>query len=114
MQLIRFDMERKSLCLNPQRLSPADQLVCDQDHDYDPEQAAWHGGLLDRFVQNTSGGTPNMGVTGPDCKTPLSDHTTDQATNKLVMDYYSGRHHHERLRGRTWKHDHRRSRSGLR
>ena len=27
---------------------------------------------------------------GPACKTPLAGHTHDQATNKLVMDYYDG------------------------
>src|SRR5919201_571790 len=74
---------------NPQRLDRADELVCSPIHQYDPEQRAWHGGLLDRFVQETSGGTVT-GVTGPDCKTPLPRHTRDQATNKLVMDYYDG------------------------
>jgi Phosphoesterase family len=44
---------------------------------------------LDRFVQETSGSTVT-GVIGPDCKTPLPAHTHDQATNKLVMDYYDG------------------------
>jgi phospholipase C len=74
---------------NPQRLDRADEVVCDQNHDYDPEQRAWDGGLMDRFVQETSGSATG-GVTGADCTTPLPDHTTDQATNKLVMDYYDG------------------------
>src|ERR671939_1081960 len=74
---------------NPQRLNRADELVCSPIHQYDPEQRAWHGGLLDRFVQETSGSTVT-GVIGPDCKTPLPGHTHDQATNKLVMDYYDG------------------------
>ena len=74
---------------NPQRLDRADEVVCDQNHDYDPEQRAWDGGLLDRFVQETSGSATG-GVTGADCTTPLPDHLNDQATNKLVMDYYDG------------------------
>jgi phospholipase C len=73
-----------------QRLDRDDGLVCDQNHDYDPEQRAWDGGLLDRFVQETSGSITTTGVTGPDCVTPLPDHRGDQATNKLVMDYYDG------------------------
>ena len=74
---------------NPQRLDRADELVCSPNHQYDPEQRAWHGGLLDRFVQETSGSRVT-GVIGPACKTPLAGHTHDQATNKLVMDYYDG------------------------
>ena len=74
---------------NPKRLSRADAITCDQDHDYDPEQLAWDGGLMDRFVQYTSG-SKTGGVTGADCKTPLPDHKTDQSTNKLVLDYYDG------------------------
>jgi len=73
----------------PRRLARADQITCDQNHEYDAEQLAWNGGLMDRFVQETSGGSTG-GVTGADCKTPLPGHTTDQATNKLVMDYYDG------------------------
>jgi len=75
--------------VNPRRLSRSEAITCDQNHDYDPEQLAWDGGLMDRFVQETSGGATG-GVTGADCKTPLAGHTTDQATNKLVMDYYDG------------------------
>jgi len=74
---------------NPQRLSRTDTITCDQNHDYDPEQLAWDGGLMDRFVQETSGSATG-GVTGADCKTPLAGHTSDQGANKLVMDYYDG------------------------
>jgi phosphoesterase family protein len=38
---------------NPQRLTPAQALTCDQNHAYTAEQAALDGGLLDRFVQAT-------------------------------------------------------------
>ncbi len=74
---------------NPQRLARKDAITCDQNHEYDAEQLAWNGGLMDRFVQETSGSATG-GVTGADCKTPLPGHTGDQGTNKLVMDYYDG------------------------
>jgi phospholipase C len=74
---------------NPQRLDRKDSTTCDQNHDYDPQQLAVNGGLMDRFVQETSGSATG-GVTGADCKTPLPGHEHDQATNKLVMDYYDG------------------------
>jgi phospholipase C len=75
---------------NPQRLDRSDEVVCDQNHDYDPEQRAWDGGLMDRFVQETSG-SANGDVTAADCTTPLPDPgATDPANNKLVMDYYDG------------------------
>src|SRR5919201_2411615 len=49
---------------NPHRLDRADELVCSPIHQYDPEQRAWQGGLLDRFVQEKSGSTAT-GVIGP-------------------------------------------------
>ena len=66
---------------NPQRLSPDQALTCDQNHGYTAEQAAYDGGLMDAFVQNTTGGgctqhnSPNSGNYGP---------------NGIVMDYYDG------------------------
>jgi phospholipase C len=66
---------------NPQRLSPDQALTCDQNHGYTAEQSAYDGGLMDGFVQNTTGGgctqhnSPNSGNYGP---------------NGIVMDYYDG------------------------
>jgi phospholipase C len=66
---------------NPQRLSPDQALTCDQNHGYTAEQSAYDGGLMDAFVQNTTGGgctqknSPNSGSYGP---------------NGIVMDYYDG------------------------
>ena len=36
--------------VNPERLSPAQALTCDQDHGYTAEQKAVNGGLMNRFV----------------------------------------------------------------
>ena len=60
---------------NPQRLSPAQALTCDQDHGYTAEQKAANGGLMNRFVEETGVSTcspPNFGRPG------------------LVMDYFDG------------------------
>jgi phospholipase C len=55
---------------NPQRLGRAQAVTCDQDHGYHDEQAAFDNGLMDKFVQFTSGGG-----------------CTDKS---IVMDYYDG------------------------
>ncbi len=47
----------------------------DQDHDYTPEQQAFHGGLMDLFPKYT--GTPGPPPNG-------------QPTTGLVMGYYDG------------------------
>ena len=39
---------------NPFRLSPKQAATCDMDHDYMPEQQAFDGGLMDKFVEYTS------------------------------------------------------------
>jgi phospholipase C len=65
----------------PARLSPDQALTCDQNHSYTPEQSAFDGGLMDKFVQDTTGsgctesGSPDNGSYGP---------------NGIVMDYYDG------------------------
>ncbi|MDQ1748157.1 MAG: phospholipase [Frankiaceae bacterium] len=44
---------------NPRRYDPAtvaDVLTCDQDHNYNDEQRAFHGGLMDRFPQTVGAG----------------------------------------------------------
>ena len=55
---------------NPQRLTHAQALTCDQDHGYTAEQQAYDGGKMDKFVQFTEGGG---------CTLPGE-----------VMDYYDG------------------------
>src|SRR6516165_866042 len=56
--------------VNPQRLDRAQAVTCDQDHNYKDEQAAFDHGLMDKFVESTSGGS-----------------CTDRS---IVMDYYDG------------------------
>jgi phospholipase C len=60
---------------NPQRLTPAQAVTCDQDHVYKDEQAAFDGGKMDQFVEHTNVDT---------CKAPM------YSTPGLVMDYYDG------------------------
>src|SRR5580704_4457214 len=38
---------------NPERLTPAQALTCDQNHGYTAEQEAFNGGKMDMFVQDT-------------------------------------------------------------
>jgi phospholipase C len=60
----------------PTRLGgPAQQVTCDQDHEYRAEQEAFHGGAMDQFVEHTQ---------VADCKPPL------YVAPGLVMDYYDG------------------------
>ena len=60
----------------PVRLGgPGQQVTCDQDHEYKPEQQAFNGGAMDKFVEYTemaSCAAPAFGAPG------------------LVMDYYDG------------------------
>jgi phospholipase C len=60
---------------NPFRLDRSQAATADQDHNYGPEQQAFHGGLMDGFPKYT--GTPGPPPTG-------------QATNGLVMGYFDG------------------------
>jgi phospholipase C len=60
---------------NPFRLDRSQASTADQDHNYTPEQEAFHAGLMDAFPEYT--GTP-----GPP---PTGDTTTG-----LVMGYYDG------------------------
>jgi phospholipase C len=71
---------------DPQRLDPSQALTCDQNHGYSAEQSAFDSGLMDKFVQDTTGSGclpagggqstfPNQGNYGP---------------NGIVMDYYDG------------------------
>jgi phospholipase C len=60
---------------NPQRLGTDMLLTCDQGHDYTPEQKAFNGGLMNKFVENTD---------TESCSAP------DKGKPGLVMDYYDG------------------------
>ncbi|MDQ6806880.1 MAG: alkaline phosphatase family protein [Actinomycetota bacterium] len=67
--------------VNPRLLDPAninDVLLCDQSHNYNSEQKAFDGGLMNKFV-TTVGTASGTSPTGQPCK--ASD----------VMNYYDGR-----------------------
>jgi len=60
---------------NPQRLGTDMVMTCDQGHNYGPEQKAFNGGLMNKFVENTD---------VESCAAP------DKGAPGLVMDYYDG------------------------
>jgi phospholipase C len=61
--------------VNPFRLDRSQAATSDQDHDYTPEQQAFHGGLMDSFPEFTgTPGPPPPGLT----------------STGLVMGYYDG------------------------
>ncbi|MGD0065454.1 MAG: alkaline phosphatase family protein [Streptosporangiaceae bacterium] len=63
---------------NPERLTHAQALTCDQNHGYTPEENAFDGGKMDEFVQYTqSASTCAAG-------------TDEYFQPGLVMDYYDG------------------------
>src|SRR2546422_10306308 len=62
----------------PFRLDRSQQLTCDQQHDYKPEQQAYDAGLLDKFVE-FAGRTRS---TSPPCEFGLG--------KNVVMGYYDG------------------------
>jgi phospholipase C len=62
---------------NPQRLTPAEALTCDQNHDYTPEQEAENDGKMNMFVQDTE---------SDDCSTTGAYY----GPPGIVMDYYDG------------------------
>ncbi|MFI0896265.1 alkaline phosphatase family protein [Streptomyces sp. NPDC020983] len=59
----------------PKRLTPAQAVTCDQNHNYGAEQYAANGGKADQYVQNTETSTCSGGLFGEP---------------GLVMDYYDG------------------------
>ncbi|MFI2205126.1 phospholipase C [Streptomyces sp. NPDC020192] len=59
----------------PKRLSPAQAMTCDQNHNYGAEQLAADGGKADQYVQNTEVDKCSGGLFGEP---------------GLVMDYYDG------------------------
>src|SRR3984957_1807721 len=61
--------------MNPFRLDRSQAATADQDHDYTPEQEAFHAGLMDAFPEFTgTAGPPPSGVT----------------TTGLTMGYFDG------------------------
>ena len=60
---------------NPIRLDKSQAFTCDMNHEYTAEQKAYHGGLMDKFVEFTL-------PTDPGC--------TNAAHAKLVMGYFDG------------------------
>jgi phospholipase C len=48
----------------PFRLTPSEVQTCDQNHNYGPEQKAFDGGAMDKFVQNVSTDTCSGGLFG--------------------------------------------------
>jgi phospholipase C len=66
---------------NPERLDPSQALTCDQNHGYTAEQSAYDEGLMDQFVQDTTGGG---------CAQQTSPNTGSYGPKGIVMDYYDG------------------------
>jgi len=60
---------------NPFRLARSEALTCDEDHNYSHEQRAYNGGLVDKFIENT---------TRDSCSAP------NVSKQNLVMGYYDG------------------------
>ena len=71
---------------NPQRLTPAENMTCDQDHGYTHEQQAFDHGIMDQFVPFT-GRSLTLGA----CLKSEGNPTTDtNPNNYAVLDYYDG------------------------
>jgi phospholipase C len=66
---------------NPQRLDPRQALTCDQNHAYSSEQQADDGGLMDMYVQDT---------TGSGCTQSTTPDSSSYGPPGIVMDYYDG------------------------
>jgi phospholipase C len=64
----------------PQRLDRSEAATCSQNHGYGAEQAAFDGGLMDRFPEFTAGGS---------CSDPKSPYFSSRGKS-IVMDYYDG------------------------
>src|SRR6266568_2789380 len=46
---------------NPFRIPPSVPVTCDEDHNYNDEQAAFDGGLMDKFVEKLTCNDPKIG-----------------------------------------------------
>jgi phospholipase C len=62
--------------VQPFRLTRAQALLCDQDHNYGDEQKAFDGGLMDKFVESVGSSSASCDVGG--------------RGNGIVMSYYDG------------------------
>ena len=60
----------------PFRLTRAQAVTCDQDHNYADEQKAFHSGLMDLFVQDVGSSSPSCDIAG--------------LGKTIVMGYYDG------------------------
>src|SRR5579871_6474847 len=60
----------------PFRLTRAQAVTCDQDHNYGDEQKAFNGGLMNKFVESVGVGSASCDVAG--------------YGTKIVMGYYDG------------------------
>jgi len=60
----------------PFRLTRAQAVTCDQDHNYPDEQKAYNGGLMNKFVESVGVGTASCDIAG--------------YGPKVVMGYYDG------------------------
>src|SRR5579885_3830199 len=60
----------------PFRLSRAQAVTCDQDHNYGDEQKAFNSGLMNRFVESVGSSSTNCDIAG--------------YGKKIVMGYYDG------------------------
>jgi phospholipase C len=47
--------------VNPFRIPPSIPVTCDEDHNYNDEQAAFDGGLMDKFVEKLTCNDPKIG-----------------------------------------------------
>jgi phospholipase C len=65
----------------PQRLGPDQAVTCDQNHGYSAEQSAFDHGLMDQFVQDTTGGG---------CTQHNFPNSSSYGPPGIVMDYYDG------------------------
>jgi phospholipase C len=61
--------------INPFRLDRSQAVTCDMNHGYTAEQQAYHGGLVDKFVEFTG---------------PTQEGCTDIHHKRLVMGYFDG------------------------
>jgi phospholipase C len=71
-----------SIVANPFRLDRSQAATADQDHDYTPEQMAFHGGLMDLFPLSVGDAGPPPGSTPPP--------TTVFNTTALTMGFFDG------------------------
>jgi phospholipase C len=66
---------------DPERLDRSQALTCDMNHGYTAEESAFDGGLMDKFVQDT---------TGSGCTQSNSPDSGNYGPNGIVTDYYDG------------------------